>query len=206
MFDAARMARRNPENPIHLFQMYAATAQGYTAIAEELLSSQDYDLFMMYFEQVDSFSHLFMKYAPPKLAWIDDGEFDRYQDVVAEWYKYQDELLGRVLAKIDLDETAVFLLSDHGFKSGDRRIRSERTVDVRRAHLDHETHGVFHRRRAAYPRRRQRVPGRFRAGHHPDGAPLPGLFRRPGHGRPGSRRDLRAAVSRPAGASLRGHL
>ena len=208
MFDAARMARRNPENPIHLFQMYAATAQGYTAIAEELLSSQDYDLFMMYFEQVDSFSHLFMKYAPPKLAWIDDGEFDRYQDVVAEWYKYQDELLGRVLAKIDLDETAVFLLSDHGFKSGDRRIRvavlgadypglrptmhvkvgddirrgqlliedkklpgvrftspgsgkvvavhrgerraflslvieSERTVDVRRAHLDHETHGVF---------------------------------------------------------------
>ena len=143
MFDAARMARRNPENPIHLFQMYAATAQGYTSIAEELLSSRDYDLFMMYFEQVDSFSHLFMKYAPPKLAWIDDGEFDRYQDVVTEWYKYQDELLGRVLAKIDLNETAVFLLSDHGFKSGDRRIRSERTVDVRRAHLDHETHGVF---------------------------------------------------------------
>ena len=143
MFDAERMARRNPGNPIHLFQLYAATAQGYTAIAEELLSSRDCDLFMMYFEQVDSFSHLFMKYAPPKLAWIDDAEFGRYRDVVSEWYKYQDELLGRVLAKIDLDETAVFLLSDHGFKSGERRIRSERTVDVRRAHLDHETHGVF---------------------------------------------------------------
>ena len=66
---------RNPDNPIHLFQMYAATAQGYTAIAEELLASRPFDLFMMYFEQVDSFSHLFMKYAPPKLAWIDEGEF-----------------------------------------------------------------------------------------------------------------------------------
>ncbi|MEE8367027.1 MAG: alkaline phosphatase family protein, partial [Thermoanaerobaculia bacterium] len=140
-FDVERQARRNPDNPIHLFQMYAATAQGYTAVAEELLSSRDDDLFMMYFEQVDSFSHLFMKYAPPQLAWIDDGEFERYRDVVTAWYKYQDELLGRVLAKIDLDETAVFLLSDHGFKSGERRIRSERTVDVRRAHLDHETHG-----------------------------------------------------------------
>src|SRR5207249_2372029 len=28
-------------------------------------------------------------------------------------------------------------------KSGDRRIRSEETVDVKRAHLDHETQGIF---------------------------------------------------------------
>ena len=88
MFDPERMARRNPGNPIHLFQMYAATAQGYTAIAEELLATQPYDLFMMYFEQVDSFSHLFMKYAPPKLEWIDEAGFERYRDTVAEWYEY----------------------------------------------------------------------------------------------------------------------
>lgn len=99
---------------------------------------------MVYFEQVDSFSHLFMKYDPPRLGWIDDdAAYERYRDVVREWYRYQDEILGRLLAQIDLDDTAVFLLSDHGFKSGDRRIRSEDTVDVRRAHLGHETAGVF---------------------------------------------------------------
>ncbi len=143
MFDPARFPRRDPLNPIHLFQQYAVTAQGYTAIAEKLLAEGSYDLFLMYFEQVDSFSHLFMKYAPPKLPWVDEEGFERYRDVVSEWYRYQDELLGRILARIDLETTAVFVLSDHGFKSGERRIRSEEMVDVAKAHLDHETHGIF---------------------------------------------------------------
>jgi tetratricopeptide (TPR) repeat protein len=143
MFDPARSSTRDPGNPVHLFQEYVVTAQGYTAISEELLSREPYDLFLVYFEQVDSLCHLFMKYAPPKLAWVEQEEFDRYRDVVTEWYKYQDELLGRLLARIDLEQTAVFVLSDHGFKSGERRIRSERTVDVRKAHLDHETYGIF---------------------------------------------------------------
>ncbi len=143
MFDPARYPKRDPANPIHLFQQYAVTAQGYTAIAEELLSERPYDLLLVYFEQVDSFSHLFMKYAPPRLPWVDDEGFARYRDVVREWYRYQDELLGRLLARIDLETTAVFVLSDHGFKSGARRIRSEELVDVKKAHLDHETHGIF---------------------------------------------------------------
>ncbi len=135
--------RMDPQNPIHLFQQYAATAEGYTAVTEELLAERDDDLTMVYFEQVDSFSHLFMKYAPPKLEWVEEAEFERYRDIVLEWYRYQDELIGRLLAKIDLSETAVFVLSDHGFKSGERRITSTETVDVRRAHLDHERDGIF---------------------------------------------------------------
>lgn len=143
MFEPARMTEPNPLNPIHLFQQYAVTAEGYTAISERLLASRPYDLFMVYFEQVDSFSHLFMKYAPPKLEWVADLPYERFHDVVREWYIHQDELLGRLLAKIDLSTTAVFILSDHGFKSGERRIRSEETVDVRKAHLDHEPFGIF---------------------------------------------------------------
>ena len=142
-FDPARFPRADPDNPIHLFQQYAVTAEGYTAIAEELLSKRDDELTLVYFEQVDSFSHLFMKYAPPRLAWVEEADFERYRDVVAEWYRYQDELLGRLLAHIDLETTAVFVLSDHGFKSGERRIRSEAVVDIKKAHLDHETQGIF---------------------------------------------------------------
>jgi tetratricopeptide (TPR) repeat protein len=141
-FDPARYPKRDPGNPVHLFQQYAVTAQGYTAIAEKLLA-EPYDLFLLYYEQVDSFSHLFMKYAAPKLEWISDEDHARFRDVVSEWYVYQDELLGRLLAKIDLESTAVFVLSDHGFKNGERRIRSEQTVDIRTAHLDHEPDGIL---------------------------------------------------------------
>ena len=143
MFDPGRYTRHDPKNPIHLFQQYAVTAQGYAAIAEQLLESRPYDLFLVYFEQVDSFSHLFMKYAPPRLEWIDEADFERYRDVVSEWYVYQDELLGQLLERIDLDTTAVMVVSDHGFKSGDRRIRSEQTVDIRKAPFDHEPEGIF---------------------------------------------------------------
>jgi len=141
-FDPARGARRDPTSPIHLFQQYAVTAQGYTAIAEDLLA-EPFDLFLVYYEQVDSFSHLFMKYAPPKLEGVTEAEFARYRDAVRAWYAYQDELLGRLLAKIDLDTTAVFVLSDHGFKTGARRIASDDTVDLRRAHLEHEPEGIL---------------------------------------------------------------
>jgi len=47
MFDPARYPKRDPANPIHLFQQYAVTAQGYTRVAEELLAKRPYDLFMM---------------------------------------------------------------------------------------------------------------------------------------------------------------
>jgi tetratricopeptide (TPR) repeat protein/predicted AlkP superfamily phosphohydrolase/phosphomutase len=141
-FDPAQQTAADPTNRVQLFQEYVVTAQGYTAMAEELLS-RPYDLFLAYYEQVDSLSHLFMKHAPPKLEWVDEKEYEEFHDVVREWYAYQDELLGRLLAKIDLDTTAVFVLSDHGFKSGDRRIRSEQAVDLRTAHLDHEPDGIF---------------------------------------------------------------
>lgn len=71
MFSPGRFPEPNPFNPIHLFQQYAATAQGYTAIGEQLLQENAYDLLMLYYEQVDSFSHLFMKYDPPKLEWVE---------------------------------------------------------------------------------------------------------------------------------------
>jgi tetratricopeptide (TPR) repeat protein len=141
-FDPARHSKPDPGNPLHLFQQYAVTAQGYTAIADKLLQ-EPYDLFLLYYEQVDSLSHLFMKYASPRLEWIAEEDHDLFKDVVSEWYVYQDELLGQVLERIDLEATAVFVVSDHGFKSGERRIRSEQAVDINKAHLDHESDGIF---------------------------------------------------------------
>ena len=103
MFDPARFPALDPFNPIHLFQQYAVTAQGYEAISRKLLEENEFDLAMLYFEQVDSFSHLFMKYDPPKLEWVADAPYERYKDIVREWYRYQDEIVGRLLERIDLE-------------------------------------------------------------------------------------------------------
>lgn len=142
-FNPAVSGRRNPFSPVQLFQQYAVTAQGYTNIAKSFLEEDEYDLALFYYEQTDSFSHLFMKYEEPKLGWVDTRGFERYSRVVREWYRYQDELLGELLERIDLETTAVMIVSDHGFKTGERRIRSEKTVDVQKAHLDHEEQGIF---------------------------------------------------------------
>ncbi len=69
-FDPARFpsATRNPDPPLPAVRGDGA---GLHRDRRGAAAQQPYDLFLMYFEQVDSFSHLFMKYAPPKLAWID---------------------------------------------------------------------------------------------------------------------------------------
>ncbi len=143
LFHPGRQARVDSSQPIQLFQDYAATAQGYTAIGESLLSRRRDVLTMLYFEQVDSLSHLFMRFAPPSLPDMPAAEQAAYSRVVSEWYRYQDELLGRLMAHVDLESTAVFVLSDHGFKSGERRVRRTSTIDPRAAHLDHEKEGIF---------------------------------------------------------------
>ena len=116
-----------PETPIHLFQQYAVTAQGYTAIAEKLLA-EPYDLFLVYYEQVDSFSHLFMKHAAPKLDWISEEDHARFKDVVHEWYAYQDELLGEPAGG---KSTSIPRRSScsrtTASRAANRRIRSEQT-------------------------------------------------------------------------------
>lgn len=141
-FAPGKGPRPNPSNPIHLFQEYTSTTLGYTAIARKLLAEQDFDLFMVYYEGVDSISHLFMKYAPPRLAWIREPDFEAYKDVVDEYYAFTDEQVGRVLERVD-ESWTVFVVSDHGFRIGDSRPKSTETVDMQGAHLDHEPEGVF---------------------------------------------------------------
>jgi tetratricopeptide (TPR) repeat protein len=141
-FSPARGARADSTNPIHLFQEYTATTLGYTAIARHLLAERALDLLAVYYESSDSMSHLFMKYAPPRQAWIEARDFERFQDVVDEYYVFLDEELGKLLADLP-DDASVVVVSDHGFRIGAARPKSTETVDLRGAHLDHEPEGIF---------------------------------------------------------------
>ncbi len=141
-FSPSRASRLDPNNPIHLFQEYTATTLGYTAIARRLLEARELDLLGVYYESSDSMSHLFMKYAPPRQEWIEPAEYERFKDVVDEYYVIIDEQVGALLADVPAD-WGVIVVSDHGFRIGASRPKSVATVDMQGAHLDHEPEGIF---------------------------------------------------------------
>ena len=141
-FHPARSERPAAGNPMHLFQEAVSTTLGYTAICQRLLEERDFRLFLSYYESVDSLSHLFMKYAPPQQAWVSDEDYAKYHNVVTASYQFIDARLGELMQELG-DDFAIVLISDHGFRSGDDRPKSEQTVDLRGAHLDHDVEGVF---------------------------------------------------------------
>jgi predicted AlkP superfamily phosphohydrolase/phosphomutase len=76
------------------------------------------------FDGTDRIQHMFMRYlddAHPALA--SKGETEerrqRYRDVIPDTYARMDEMLGRVLEKVDIRDprTLVTVISDHGFQT-----------------------------------------------------------------------------------------
>ena len=117
---------------------HAATVH---ATATHLLRHEDWDLTAVYFDGLDHFSHAFMKFHPPQLPHVEDEAFARYRGVVTAAYRFFDLMLHRLL---DLagDDTAVVLVSDHGFHSGALRPRSIPKVPAGPA-VEHRPYGIF---------------------------------------------------------------
>lgn len=76
----------------------------------------DWDFFAVYYRTIDEISHQFMHYHPPKMEGIPDEDFEMYKDVVNGAYRLHDLMLQRLL-QLAGPETAVMLVSDHGFHS-----------------------------------------------------------------------------------------
>ncbi len=84
--------------------------------ATAILDHEPWDFAAIYYDGIDHFSHGFMNYHPPKLEWVNDKDYELYNNVVSTGYEFQDFLLGTLLKRID-DETIVIVVSDHGFHS-----------------------------------------------------------------------------------------
>lgn len=95
----------------HLAQFYTVHAAG-THLAEH----EDWDFLGVFYESIDHLSHEFMEFHPPRMAHIAEADFEIYQNVMNEVYRYHDAILGRYLDLVD-EDTTVILLSDHGFHS-----------------------------------------------------------------------------------------
>lgn len=95
----------------------------------------------IYFDALDHFKHLGMKYAPPQLNGVSNEDFVRYQHIVESAYRLHDLCLGTLMGQLDPNGTAL-LISDHGFVSG--KDRSIALPDHAGAPaLEHNFHGVF---------------------------------------------------------------
>lgn len=96
-----------------LAKIIAETA-GVQAVATALMQHEPWDFMGVYFDAIDHFCHGFMKFHPPREPWVNEQDFDMYNNVVTMAYQFHDIMLGAMMELVD-DETTVIIVSDHGF-------------------------------------------------------------------------------------------
>ncbi len=96
----------------------------------------------VYYEGIDTVSHLFMRYAPPRLPGVRPDEVARWGAVVERFCKLQDRLLGDLMEAAGAG-TTVMVVSDHGFKSGSTRPQTDARIGVGMAADWHRKFGIF---------------------------------------------------------------
>ncbi len=96
-----------------LDQIYEMTDKRF-AVVKMLLTSRPWDLFWMVEMGHDRIHHGFWQYMDPSHhRYVPGNEFE---NAIRDYYVHVDGLIGEVLDLIDLDTTAVWMVSDHGAK------------------------------------------------------------------------------------------
>jgi predicted AlkP superfamily phosphohydrolase/phosphomutase len=93
-----------------LEKLYEMTGKRFKVI-NHLLETEQWDFFMFVEVGFDRLHHMFWKYYDKKHPKYEPG--NNYENVIPDYYKYVDGLIGKILSVID-DETYVLLVSDHG--------------------------------------------------------------------------------------------
>ncbi len=107
-----------------------------------LMEHTEWDFMAVYHDAIDHFSHIAMRYFPPRRPEIPEKDFDDYKDVVEAAYLFHDRMLARMMGFIDEENTTVLLISDHGFHCDHQRplyIPKEPSGPA----VEHSPYGVF---------------------------------------------------------------
>ncbi|MFT7611129.1 MAG: putative AlkP superfamily phosphohydrolase/phosphomutase/tetratricopeptide (TPR) repeat protein [Parvicellaceae bacterium] len=111
------------------------------AASTYLQENEQWDFMAVYHDAIDHFSHLCMRFYPPQLPNVPDEVYKNYNVVVEAGYMFQDMMLERTLSMLD-DNTAVIIVSDHGFHSDHLRpgkLYKEMAAPAR----EHSPYGIF---------------------------------------------------------------
>jgi len=99
-----------------LVQRLAEAFSVHSAATHLMESDPDWDFMAVYYRAIDEISHSFMPYHPPRMEGIPEEDFAMYQHVVESTYRLHDMFLQRLI-HLAGPETAILLVSDHGFHS-----------------------------------------------------------------------------------------
>jgi predicted AlkP superfamily phosphohydrolase/phosphomutase/Flp pilus assembly protein TadD len=125
----------------HLRAVVAQT-RTYEAVALRMLRRESVNLFAVYFQGIDSVSHLCMEYLPPHLPHVSEEDVARYGGAIEAFYRHQDAVVGRILKNLPPDVT-VYVVSDHGFRHGHDRLTLPASMDEGYADAWHRKEGVI---------------------------------------------------------------
>jgi len=111
------------------------------AAATDLIENEPWDLAAVYYTGIDHFSHRFMRYHAHKHPRGGGDNAELFSEVIANAYRYHDVMLGRLIALAG-PETAVMVLSDHGFHS-DRLLPEYIPAEPAGPAVEHREFGMF---------------------------------------------------------------
>jgi len=103
----------------------------FTALAEDFLANRREDVMAIYLRGPDAACHKFWgaREAPETAG--EESDFTAvFRGTVDRYFEATDELIGRILAHIDLEKTSVLLVSDHGFQGGSRALDGSSRLGV----------------------------------------------------------------------------
>lgn len=83
------------------------------ALADYLMKSQQWDLFIIVFTLLDHVQHAYWQYTDPRFTQISEEERRRFGTAIRDMYIRVDELLGRILEKMS-GQANIAVFSDHG--------------------------------------------------------------------------------------------
>ena len=79
-----------------------------------LLKHTDWDLLMTYTPIIDNVYHEFLGLVDPSMPYYDPAKADKYWNYIVEAHKWADEIVQVILNNVDLSNTVVMVVSDHG--------------------------------------------------------------------------------------------
>jgi hypothetical protein len=142
VFDRAVAANLGMEDPVDGMRRIVSATRTYMGAGLTLAAEQP-DLLMVYLEGTDTIGHLLATYMPPPTQEIDAATAAVYAAAVPRYFEVVDRWIGRYLELCPLDEYAVVLVSDHGFKWGRERPRGLSGTSGPTAPLWHAEDAVF---------------------------------------------------------------
>ena len=119
-----------------------ARARSLHAVATRLVARRDWDLAMVFHDTIDTIGHHFMEFRPPRMPHVANDDGKAFGGVIDATYRAHDRMLGELLEAAG-PETAVILLSDHGFHSDHLRPVIKDLDPNDRAALESSWHRLF---------------------------------------------------------------